>query len=92
MMSEEKEEMSNFKARPLKKHILERPDFVPEMERKKSTSFEEFKLSKSNDHQVRARKILDEYEREINAMKNFKARPMNAKILENPDFRPQKIE
>ena len=52
-------EEANFKARPLKKHILEKVSQLPVVEKKRATEFAQFKLSQSN--KQLASKTLEEY-------------------------------
>ena len=84
------EDQTNFKARPLNKTILQKPSQLPEITKRKPTTFEEFHLSRTNDANLRTKNILEAYEKEINALRSFKARPVDAKIMEKPSFEPVK--
>jgi hypothetical protein len=69
-----------FKAMPLNKKMFERPSRLPEVKKKGNTDFEEFALSQTN----RKSTLLpnDEIRTE------FKALPLNTKILQDQVFRP----
>ena len=63
MEEEEDSELNKkFTARPLNKQILEKQSMLPAVEKKKTTEFEEFNLSQTNDLTKRTRKILEEYQ------------------------------
>jgi len=47
-------------------------------------------LSRTNDLNIKAKTILAEYEKEIAGLRQFKARPVDAKIMEKPTFEPVK--
>lgn len=69
-----------FKAIPLNKKIFERPSRLPTVNKKGKTGFEEFSLSQTN------RKSTLVSKDEIKA--DFKALPLNAKILQEQSFKP----
>ena len=70
--------MSQFKARKINKKIFERPSALPVVEKKDKTGFNEFKISKSN----KAPKSIEE------SSKDFKALPLNKKLLQGQLFKP----
>ena len=79
-MNMEPEPQITFKARPVNQKIFTREPSFPKIEKKNTTSFNEFKLS-----QPKSRDISMEIERQST---DFKARSLNRKILKEADFKP----
>ena len=79
--------LRKFKARPFKKAIFEKVGDLPQVEKRKQTSFEEFKLS--NPEANLRRKTLVAYQNELDRMKNsrFKARSFDKTNYEKNDKR-----
>ena len=71
----------DFKARPLNKKIFEKQSSLPSVEKKKSTFFDEFKLSQANTNLGKL--TLEEYLGEQEKMRTaeFKALKLDKKIL-----------
>ncbi len=80
----------DFKARPLNKKIFEKQSSLPLVEKKKSTFFDEFKLSQANTKL--GKRTLDEYLGEQEKMRTaeFKALKLDKKILlGNSEVKPK---
>lgn len=71
-------EIAQFKARKFNKKIFERTSKLPEVEKKDKTDFSEFKISKTN----KSLKTIEE------STKEFKALPLNKKLLQGQLFKP----
>lgn len=69
-----------FKAIPLKKKMFDRPSRLPDVKKKGNTDFSEFSLSQTN----RKSTLLPNDETKT----EFKALPLNTKILQDQVFKP----
>lgn len=77
---------SEFKARPLNKKIFEQIGKLPEVDKKATTHFDEFRLSQSN---VKlSKKTIEEYRLNKENSYHFKARSLDKRLLEQPTFTP----
>ncbi len=79
-----------FKARPFNKKVFDRIESLPTVEKKKETKFTEFSLSKSNCKL--GKKTFTEYvtnkENACVATNSFRAKSLDKKMLDEPDFKP----
>lgn len=78
--SDESSEKINFKARPVNPHLFEHASRLPFVERKSATNFLEFNLSCSN--ATLGKRTFNEYIRQQQEHKQFKARTLNRSMLE----------